>query len=168
MFLFIFFIFFQSCTVTHRVNSKKVTVYEIFDSLENYFSEDIAKHRQEPIQVIIDPYCPNCTSVFSNLHDLFGIALVYDSRHDFNIRWMIHKKGRYFKIHDKLYPVYILRVDDAFVNLLGKNYTSYSRSEPSEFERIYPLMSLQNFILVDLTTKMFIDDKGLRRGKIKK
>lgn len=160
--LFCVTMLFVCCRATHKVNYKKDIVYEVFDSLENYFAEDIAKQGQQPVGVIIDPYCRNCKDLFINEHQLFGIALVYKFNWTLNEIFTRPRAGRYLRIKDKFYPIYFLWIDNVFANTYG--YV-YAKGAPSEYGMPYPEIGLPHFIYVDASAKLFFDN-GLRRGKV--
>ena len=147
-------IFFFGCSSIPKLNNKHIIIYRVFDSLENYLVNDIQKNApNKPLGVVVDPICKNCQSGFEGRYhtgNLYSIAIVYnfDSSYD---KQILKKTNRYFQIGSRLYPVYIMWVDDMFLSS-----PSSLRNYSSKYEVPYPIQTLHDFIFVDMALKTFI------------
>ena len=151
-------ILFTSIVSAENISAqKKDTIkYNIFDSLENHFLQDIQKHSPEtPIGICIDPICIECKSTFAgNRHseNLYKLALAYKSESD-SVKYdmemdIFSKSNRYMLIGGNLYPVYLMWVDDVFFEYLPKN-------DSCSYGILYHPIGFHHFVYVDMALKVF-------------
>ncbi len=158
-------IFLYSCSVfkckknnRSTADDSSIIVYRVFDSLENMLCKDLNegnwRNADSPIFIILDPLKTELASTYNSSRHIFRLAIA---------QWAGYREDRIAKISNrkificgKLYPVYILNVDDMFVTTeWGRTYKSdhYSHSGNWDYYR------RRNY-LVDMERKQILQRYG--------
>ena len=126
---FFIIIVLSNCSLS-RMPCKSRIVYHVFDSLERYMCEHIPAG--EKVTIFIDPICAMCDYIPKLEHAKYEITIAENN--DENIADKIdlaRKSNRYIDICGRLYPVYIVSIDDFFTDPIDSislsHYNLYSR-----------------------------------------
>lgn len=166
-----------SCKAHRYEAYQNKIVYRVFDSLEQYFFDEI-KHNKQPLGVVIEiagldllkeakekvhryqKYRCNDTNCiyyyYSGPYDyLYKIGLVYSYKGLKEEREIFKKSNRYFGIRGRIYPIYFANIDDDFATEFKKDNTE---------KRIAPTKKFQNvhFIEADIFNVVYLLDDSIR------
>lgn len=151
---------FCSCKAQRYEAYQNKIVYRVFDSLEDYFFNEIKKNKQ-PLGVAIEiagdslmkragdkiyKYKKkiNCEDksckyyYYGGVYDyMYRIGLVYSYKGLKEERAIFKKSNRYFGIRGRLYPIYFVNMDDDFAIGFKKGKSEKSIEPAKKFQNVH-------------------------------